>query len=68
MDGQHGVVVHLSEGSESMIVKKLMRELGGGLEVPTQEHDDSEALMQELGSSLEVPMRELEHKLQTVTR
>ena len=36
----------------------LMRELGSGLEVPTQEHDDSEALMKELGSGLEVPMQE----------
>ena len=40
----------------------LMRELGSGLEVPTQEHDSSKALMRELVSGLEVPTQEHDMK------
>ena len=41
----------------------LMRELGSGLEVPTQGHDMGEVLTREVGSGLEVPTREHEFGL-----
>ena len=41
------------------VSEALMRELGSGLEVPTQEHCSSEALMRELGSDIDVPTQEL---------